>query len=39
MSQLAFENIFASAQVATSHPARLVAVGKAAFHQFDAPFQ
>jgi hypothetical protein len=39
MSQLTFKNILASAQVAAPHPARFVAVGEAAFHQFAASFQ
>src|ERR1022692_4704533 len=39
MSQLTLENILASAQVAAPHPARFVAVGEAAFHQFTAPLQ
>ena len=38
MSQLPLENVLSLAQIAAPHSARLVAVGKAAFHQFAAPF-
>jgi hypothetical protein len=39
MNQLPLQNVFLSAQMATPHPARLVAVREAAFHQLAAPPQ
>jgi hypothetical protein len=39
MSQLPFQNVVSSAQMAAPHSAGFVAMGKAAFHQFAAPPQ
>jgi hypothetical protein len=39
VDQLPLQNVFVSAQMATPHRARLVAVREAALHEFAAPPQ